>query len=90
MEIVDRFERDTGLEPFAAFAMHFCGTLCLSGFFEEQRRPGVVMKARAKFGGFEGSGVRGDPSKASAEYGRVGIQMKVDAALRQISELMAR
>jgi hypothetical protein len=34
--------------------MHFCGTLCLSGFFEEQRRPGVVMKARAKFGGFEG------------------------------------
>ena len=44
----------------------------------------------APFGGFEGSGVCGDPSKASAEYGRVGIQMKVDAALRQISELMAR
>jgi len=44
----------------------------------------------APFGGFEGAGVRGDPTKASVTYGRVGIQMKVDAALRQIRELMSR
>ena len=44
----------------------------------------------APFGGFDGAGVRGDPTKASVAYGRVGIQMKVDAALRQISELMSR
>ena len=44
----------------------------------------------APFGGFEGAGVRGDPTKASVAYGRVGIQMKVDAALRQIRELMSR
>ena len=44
----------------------------------------------APFGGFQGAGVRGDPTKASVTYGRVGIQMKVDAALRQIRELMSR
>jgi creatinine amidohydrolase len=44
----------------------------------------------APFGGFEGAGVRGDPTQASVAYGRVGIQMKVDAALRQIRELMSR
>jgi creatinine amidohydrolase/Fe(II)-dependent formamide hydrolase-like protein len=44
----------------------------------------------APFGGFEGAGVRGDPTKASVAYGRVGIQLKVDAALRQIRELMSR
>ena len=44
----------------------------------------------APFGGFEGAGVRGDPTKASVTYGRVGIQMKVDAALRQIRQLMSR
>ncbi len=35
-------------------------------------------------GGFEGSGVSGDPTRASAEYGRVGMEMRVDAAVRQI------
>ncbi len=44
----------------------------------------------APFGGFDGAGVRGDPTKASVAYGRMGIQMKVDAALRQIRELMSR
>ena len=44
----------------------------------------------APFGGFDGAGVRGDPTKASVAYGRVGIQMKVDAALRQIRELISR
>jgi len=35
-------------------------------------------------GGFENSGVSGDPTRASAEYGRVGMKMRVDAAVRQI------
>ena len=41
------------------------------------------------FGGFEGAGVRGDPTQASVSYGRVGIQLKVAAAVRQIRELMS-
>ena len=41
-------------------------------------------------GGGEGMGVSGDPTLASAEKGRQGIRMKVDAAVRQIRELMAR
>ena len=44
----------------------------------------------APLGGGEGMGVSGDPTLASAEKGRQGIQLKVDAALRQIRELMAR
>ena len=35
-------------------------------------------------GGFDGSGVSGNPTRASAEYGEVGMQMRVDAAVRQI------
>ena len=35
-------------------------------------------------GGFEGSGVSGNPTRASAEYGEVGMRMRVDAAVRQI------
>lgn len=38
-------------------------------------------------GGFDGSGVRGDPSKATAEYGRVGAELRINAALRQIRRL---
>ncbi len=35
-------------------------------------------------GGFEGSGVSGDPTRASAEYGEMGMRLRVDAAVRQI------
>ncbi len=35
-------------------------------------------------GGFEGSGVSGNPTRASAEYGEIGMRMRVDAAVRQI------
>lgn len=35
-------------------------------------------------GGFEGSGVSGDPTRASAEYGRRGMELRVQAAVRQI------
>ncbi len=42
----------------------------------------------APLGGGEGMGVTGDPTLASAEKGRQGIQMKVDAALRQTRDLV--
>ena len=35
-------------------------------------------------GGFEGSGVSGDPTRASAEYGQMGMELRVGAAVRQI------
>lgn len=35
-------------------------------------------------GGFEDSGVSGDPTRASAEYGRKGMELRVAAAVRQI------
>ena len=40
-------------------------------------------------GGFEGSGVSGDPSRASTDYGRKGIELKVDVGVRQIRALIA-
>jgi creatinine amidohydrolase/Fe(II)-dependent formamide hydrolase-like protein len=40
-------------------------------------------------GGFEGSGVRGNPAKASAEYGKKGIELKVETAVSRIQELIA-
>lgn len=46
----------------------------------------------AKFapnGGGEGSGVRGNPTRASVEYGKKLLQLKIDAALRQIRTLIA-
>lgn len=43
--------------------------------------------ARAPGGGFEGSGVSGDPTLANAEFGRMGVQFKVDAAVAQIHAL---
>ncbi len=43
---------------------------------------------RAPLGGFDGSGVSGDPTRASAERGQRGIELKVEAALRQIATLM--
>jgi len=39
-------------------------------------------------GGFEGSGVSGDPSRASAAYGERALELKVEAALRQLNALM--
>ncbi len=44
----------------------------------------IRLDQRAPGGGFEGSGVSGDPTRATAEYGRVGMEMRVDAAVRQI------
>jgi len=39
-------------------------------------------------GGYEGSGVTGDPTRASAERGAKGMELRVDAAVRQIRSMM--
>jgi creatinine amidohydrolase/Fe(II)-dependent formamide hydrolase-like protein len=44
---------------------------------------------RANMGGFEGSGVTGDPTKASPELGRLGIQFKIDVTLEALKKSMA-
>lgn len=45
---------------------------------------------RAPGGGFEGSGVSGDPTKASQELGKLGIQFKVDVTVETLQKMMAR
>lgn len=40
-------------------------------------------------GGFEGSGVSGDPTKASPELGRVGIEFKVDVTVEAVRRALA-
>jgi creatinine amidohydrolase/Fe(II)-dependent formamide hydrolase-like protein len=40
-------------------------------------------------GGYENSGVSGDPTKATAELGKVFVQIKIDNAVSQIKGLMA-
>lgn len=45
---------------------------------------------RAPGGGFEGSGVSGDPTKASPELGKLGIQFKVDVTVETLQKMMAR
>jgi creatinine amidohydrolase/Fe(II)-dependent formamide hydrolase-like protein len=49
----------------------------------------VRPKKIAPGGGYENSGVSGDPSKASPELGKVFIQIKIDNALTQIKGLLA-
>jgi creatinine amidohydrolase len=41
-------------------------------------------------GGFEGSGVSGDPTRASIERGQRGNELKIEAAVKQIKELTGR
>jgi len=41
-------------------------------------------------GGFEGSGVSGDPTRASIQLGYVGMRLKVETAVRQIRALRGR
>ncbi|MGH9337086.1 MAG: creatininase family protein, partial [Vicinamibacteria bacterium] len=43
----------------------------------------------AKGGGFEGSGVSGDPTRASVEYGKKGLELKIETAVARIQELIA-
>ena len=49
-----------------------------------------VRKSKmAPGGGYQNSGVSGDPSHASAEFGRAFLQIKIDNALAQIKGLLA-
>jgi creatinine amidohydrolase/Fe(II)-dependent formamide hydrolase-like protein len=41
-------------------------------------------------GGFQGSGVSGDPTRASAELGEKLLQIKIDNAVAEIRASMAR
>lgn len=43
----------------------------------------------ANRGGFEGSGVSGNPTRASAAYGRKGLELKIETTVRRVKELMA-
>lgn len=49
----------------------------------------IRMDARAPGGGFEGSGVSGDPTRASVDYGKKGIELKVQTAVAKIRERIA-
>ncbi len=49
----------------------------------------VRMDKLAPNGGFEGSGVTGDPSRATVDYGKKLIELKVDVSVRRIKELIA-
>jgi creatinine amidohydrolase/Fe(II)-dependent formamide hydrolase-like protein len=43
----------------------------------------------AKSGGFEGSGVSGDPTRATEAYGKKGLDLKVETAVARIQKLVA-
>jgi creatinine amidohydrolase/Fe(II)-dependent formamide hydrolase-like protein len=49
----------------------------------------VRTKKLAPGGGYENSGVSGDPTKATAALGKVFVQIKIDNAVAQIKGLMA-
>lgn len=40
-------------------------------------------------GGFEGSGVNGNPTKASVAYGKKGLELKVETTVRRVKALLA-
>lgn len=51
------------------------------------------MIRRDKFannGGYQGSGVTGNPTRASVAYGRKGLELKIDTAVSKIKESMAK
>jgi creatinine amidohydrolase/Fe(II)-dependent formamide hydrolase-like protein len=53
-------------------------------------RPSGVRKDQIKpWGGPQDSGVSGDPAKATAEIGRMGLEFKVNAAINQYKRLKA-
>lgn len=48
----------------------------------------IRLNKLAPQGGFDGSGVSGDPTRASVAYGQKGIALKVKAAVKQINVLI--
>jgi creatinine amidohydrolase len=53
-----------------------------------QRGKLVRWDKLAPQGGFEGSGVSGNPSRASVAYGKKGVELKIAAAVKQIKTLV--
>jgi creatinine amidohydrolase/Fe(II)-dependent formamide hydrolase-like protein len=54
--------------------------------------PSLLRRDKFAMGGpreMEGSGVTGDPRRATAPYGKQSIDMKVDAAIKQLKALTA-
>jgi creatinine amidohydrolase len=50
--------------------------------------PKLIRKDKlADGGGFEGSGVSGNPTKASVAYGKKGLELKIETAVRRIKEM---
>lgn len=41
-------------------------------------------------GGFEGSGVTGNPKRASVEYGKKGLELQIDQAVKEIKKLTSQ
>jgi creatinine amidohydrolase len=53
--------------------------------------PKLIRKDKlADKGGFEGSGVSGNPTRASVAYGKKGLDLKVERTVARIKELMAK
>jgi creatinine amidohydrolase len=53
--------------------------------------PRLIRKDKlADRGGFEGSGVSGNPARASTAYGKKGLEIKIDTAVRRIKELTGK
>lgn len=53
--------------------------------------PALIRRDKlADGGGFEGSGVSGNPTRASAAYGRKGLELKVDTTVRRLREMMGK
>jgi creatinine amidohydrolase/Fe(II)-dependent formamide hydrolase-like protein len=48
----------------------------------------IRMNLRAPGGGFEGSGVSGDPSRASVAYGQKGLELKVETTVAEVKALI--
>jgi len=48
------------------------------------------MDELARASGPEWSDMTGDPTRANTEYGRNGLQLKIDAAVRQVRLLMGQ
>ena len=56
--------------------------------------PGKEHKERkdklADRGGFEGSGVLGNPTRASVAYGKKGLELKIDRAVQRVREMIGK
>jgi creatinine amidohydrolase len=52
--------------------------------------PKLIRKDKlADKGGFQGSGVSGNPARASVEYGKKGLELKIETAVKRVKEMMA-